>query len=274
MRRSLHTGKAKRPLMQPGKLADRVALITGAASGIGRATAMLFAQEGARVAVSDCHFNEAQRTAEACPQSRAYSLDITSEADWESVIQAVTVELGPVDIVINCAGISAASPLVDTDREEWRRVMDVNLDGAFLGTKHALQNMRKNKRKGSIVNVASASGSKARPGAAAYCCSKAAMIMLTRCAALECLQAGEAIRVNSVSPGAVKTPLWGTMPFFQELMRTQGGEEAAFAAMLQDSPLERWAEPGEIAAGILYLASDDALFVTGTNLVLDGGDTV
>ena len=259
--------------MQPGKLVDKVALITGAASGIGRATAMLFAQEGARVVVTDRSLSGAQRTAEACPLSRAYQLDITSESDWERVLQAVPADLGPLNIVINCAGISAASPLVDTDLSEWRRVMEVNLDGVFLGTKHALQSLRKSGGKGSIVNVASASGIKARPGAAAYCCSKAAVLMLTRTAALECLQAGEAIRVNSVSPGAVKTPLWGTMPFFQELVRTRGGEEAAYAALLQDSPQERWAEPGEIAAGILYLASDDALFVTGTNLVLDGGDT-
>jgi NAD(P)-dependent dehydrogenase (short-subunit alcohol dehydrogenase family) len=259
--------------MQQGKLAGKVALVTGAASGIGRATALLFSQEGARVAVTDRCLSGAQRTAELCPSSQAYPLDITLESDWEKVMQQVARDLGSLDIVVNCAGISAASPLVDTDRSEWRRVMEVNLDGVFLGTKHALQNMRRSGGKGSIVNVASASGIKARPGAAAYCCSKAAVLMLTRTAALECLQAGEAIRVNSVSPGAVKTPLWGTMPFFQELVRSRGGEEAAFAAMLQDSPQERWAEPGEIASGILYLASDDALFVTGTNLVLDGGDT-
>lgn len=257
----------------PGKLTAQVALVTGAASGIGRATAMLFAQEGAVVAITDQNLSGAQRTAEACPGGRAYALDITSETDWDTVITSVAQDLGPISIVINCAGISAASPLVDTELGEWRRVMEVNLSGAFLGTRHALQHMRKNGGRGSIVNVASTSGIKARPGAAAYCCSKSAVLMLTRCAALECLQAGEAIRVNSVSPGAVKTPLWGTMPFFQELVRSRGGEEAAYAALLQDSIHERWAEPGEIAAGILYLASDDALFVTGTNLVLDGGDT-
>lgn len=255
------------------KLQGKIALVTGAASGIGRATALLFAQEGALVAVTDQNLEGAQRTAEACPGARAYSLDITSEPAWAQVMQSVSTQLGPPSIIINCAGISAASPLVDTELAEWHRVLEINLSGVFLGTKHALQHLRKNGARGSIVNVASASGIKARPGAAAYCCSKAAVLMLTRCAALECLQAGEAIRVNSVSPGAVKTPLWGTMPFFQELIRSEGGEEAAFAALLKDAQQERWAEPGEIAAGILYLASDDALFVTGTNLVLDGGDT-
>src|SRR5262249_60110873 len=145
-------------------------------------------------------------------------------------------------------------------------------DGVFLGTKYAIRAMRQGGRGGSIVNVASTAGLKARAEAGAYGASKAAVIMLSRCAALECLSKGENIRVNSISPTGVKTPMWKTMPFFQELMAKEGGEEAAFQAMGQSAPYGRWALPEEVALAILYLASDESSFITGTNLVFDKGD--
>ncbi len=151
--------------------------------------------------------------------------------------------------------------------------MAVNLEGVFLGTKHAIRVMRGHARGGSIINVSSVSGVKAQPGASAYCASKAGVIMLSKAAALECLRNGDKIRVNSVSPTGVKTPMWKTMPFFQELMAKEGDEEAAFQAMTRSAPYGRWALPEEVALAILYLASDESLFVTGTNLLFDNGDT-
>src|SRR5262249_22960572 len=157
-------------------------------------------------------------------------------------------------ILVNCAGISFACPIVDMTLDDWRRVLAVNLDGVFLGTKHALRAMRQGGRGGSIVNVSSVSGLQPQPTASAYCTSKAAVLMFTKTIALECVRNGDRIRVNAVSPSGVKTPMWKTMPFFQELMAKEGGEDAAFAAMTQGHPNSRFAEPEEIALGILYLA--------------------
>jgi NAD(P)-dependent dehydrogenase (short-subunit alcohol dehydrogenase family) len=151
--------------------------------------------------------------------------------------------------------------------------MAVNLEGIFLGTKHAIRVMRQHGQGGSIVNVSSISGIKAQPEACAYCASKAAVIMFSKAAALECLRTGGQIRVNTVSPSGVKTPMWKTQAFFQELMAKEGGEEAAFQAMERAYPHGRFALPEEIAWAILYLASDESRYVTGTNLVIDNGDT-
>src|SRR5262249_17872544 len=153
----------------------------------------------------------------------------------------------------NCAGISAACPVAEIALDDWRRVMAVNLEGVVLGTKHAILAMRQTSQAGSIVNVSSVSGVKAQPGASAYCTSKAAVIMFSKVAALECLRNGDKIRVNCVSPSGVKTPMWRTMPFFQDLMAEHGSEEAAFRAMAEASSSPgRWATPEEIAMAILY----------------------
>src|SRR5262249_5034629 len=139
----------------------------------------------------------------------------------------------------------------------------------------AVRVMRQTGTAGSVVNVSSVSGIKAQPGASAYCTSKAAVLMLTKVAALECLRNGDKIRVNAVSPSGVKTPMWKTMPFFQDLMAKEGGEEAAFRAMERASPSSgRFALPEEIALAILYLASDESRLVTGTDLVIDAGYTL
>jgi NAD(P)-dependent dehydrogenase (short-subunit alcohol dehydrogenase family) len=259
------------------RVADKVALITGAGSGIGRATAVTLAAHGATIACADLNLAGAEETAAditaAGGSGRAYPLDVTSEPAWQDLMEQVLRVHGRLDIAVNCAGISFACPVADMSLEDWRRVMAVNLEGVFLGTKHAIRTMRQAGRGGSIVNVSSVAGLKAQPGASAYCASKAAVIVFSKAAALECLRAGENIRVNSISPTGVKTPLWKTMPFFQELMAKEGGEEAAFQAMARSAPHGRWALPEEVALAILYLASDESSFITGTNLVFDNGDT-
>jgi NAD(P)-dependent dehydrogenase (short-subunit alcohol dehydrogenase family) len=260
-----------------GRVAGKVALVTGAASGIGRAAAVTLAAEGAAVGCADLNANGAEETAAmiAAAGGSAWPcrLDVTSESAWGEAIGQVLQTRGRLDIAVNCAGISFACPVADMSLDDWRRVMAVNLEGAFLGTAHAIRAMRQGSRRGSIVNVASVSGVKAQPGASAYCASKAALIMLSRAAALECLRNGDAIRVNCVSPTGVKTPMWRTMPFFRDLMAQEGGEEAAFQAMARASPHGRWAQPEEVAGAILYLASDESAFITGTNLLFDNGDT-
>ncbi len=258
-------------------MAGKVALVTGAASGIGRATALTLAQHGAAIFCTDLNRAAVEETVAAitAASGRAWPcpLDVTSEPNWQSAMELVLRTAGRLDIAVQCAGIASASPVAELNLEDWRRVMAVNLEGVFLGTKHAIRTMRQHGQGGSIVNISSVSGIKAQPGASAYCTSKAGVIMFSKTAALECLRNGDKIRVNTVSPSGVKTPMWKTQPFFQELMAKEGGEEAAFQAMTRAFPQGRFALPEEIALAILYLASHESLFVTGTDLVIDNGDT-
>src|SRR5262245_48716359 len=214
-----------------GRVVGKVALVTGAASGIGQAAALALAAHGAAVACADLNTACLEETVAAVGAAGGSAwlcrLDVTAESGWEEATEQVLRRHGRLDIAVNCAGISFAAPVADMTLDDWRRVMAVNLEGVFLGTKHALRVMRRGGGTGSIINVASVSGVKAQPGASAYCASKAAVIMFSRAAAQECRQAGERIRVNSISPTGVKTPMWRTMPFFQELMAAEGSEEAA-----------------------------------------------
>jgi NAD(P)-dependent dehydrogenase (short-subunit alcohol dehydrogenase family) len=173
-------------------------------------------------------------------------------------------------VLVASAGISFARPLIETSLEEWRKVLSVNLDGVFLGLKHGIPAIAKSGG-GSIVVVSSASGIKAAAGAGAYAASKAALRLLAKTAALECAKSG--IRVNTILPGGVETPMWRTMPFFRDLIAQLGSEEAAFHALGAAAPLGRIAKAEEIADAILYLASDESRFVTGAELVIDGGYT-
>lgn len=256
-----------------GRVAGKVALVTGAASGIGRATANLLAHHGAAVTCADINITGATATLETILASggRASStdLDVALEEAWSETIAEILARHGRLDVLVNCAGVSFACPVGDMSLADWRRVMSVNLDGVFLGTKHAVRAMQE--RGGSIINVSSASGIKASPGASAYSTSKAAVCMFTKAVAKECLDKGYPVRVNTVCPGGVRTSMWSTMPFFRDLMTKTGSEEAAFQELARSSPGGRLIEPEEVAAAILYLASDEARSVTGTDLVVDQG---
>lgn len=248
-------------------------IVTGAASGIGQATALRLGEEGARVQVTDLDGAGAERVA-GTVRSRGgeavgRSLDVTSEDQWEAAVEAVVEEWESLDLLVANAGISHAAPLTETSLSEWRRIHEVNLDGLFLGLKHGVRAMRESTRGGRIVVVSSASGMKAVPGAAAYCSSKAAGRVLARSVALEC--AADGIRVNTVVPAGVITPMWEAMPFFQELVRERGSEAAAWEALAAGTPLGRFADPDEIASAILFLCSDEADYMTGAELVVDGG---
>lgn len=260
----------------------KTALVTGGASGIGRATALALAGAGAAVCVTDRDEDGAEAVAaeaaarvEGEPRKLAagpafpYCLDVTAEADWIDAIDAVVDRWGRLDILVANAGISAAGPITATTLEEWRRVMSVNVDGAFLGIRHAAPAMIR-AGGGSIVVVGSASGIRAVSGAAAYATSKSAVAMLVRSAAIEL--AGDGVRVNAVSPSAVRTPMWESAPFWADLV-AEHGEEGAWAAVAEGTPLGRVAEPEEVAEVIVFLASDVASYVTGVELPVDGGYT-
>ncbi len=256
------------------RLEGKSALLTGAGSGIGRATAERFAAEGARVAVTDLDGGKAEAVATAIRDRGgdgfARVLDVRREADWESAIVEVVEAWGGLDVLVASAGISFAKPVDEMSLEEWRHVHAVNLDGAFLGTKHAIRAMKERGGGGSIVLVSSASGVKASAGASAYGSSKAALQHFAKSVAVEC--AVHHIRVNTVVPAGVVTPLWHAMPFFQEMMR-EHGEGGAYEALAASTPFGRFADAAEVAAAILFLASDDASYITGTDLLVDGGYT-
>ena len=245
------------------RLAGKRALVTGAASGIGRAVVAAFRREGAHVIAADLTYSADDR-------EQNIHLDVTQEAHWERLAESIS----RLDLLVGCAGISEAKPIPETSLNDWRRVMNVNLDGAFLSVKFGAKAMRE--RGGAIVLVGSASGVKATAGASAYCTSKAALRMLVKTAALEFKS--QAIRVNSVSPAAVVTPMWQKMSFWQGLVEKHGSEEGAWNALGGIDPavpsIQRMAFPDEIAAAIAFLSCDDSAHITGVDLLVDGGYTL
>jgi len=256
------------------RLKDKVALITGAAAGIGRATALLFGREGAYVVASDIN-PEGEEVAHAVCEAGGQALfllhDVTDEAAWESVVARTLQSFGRLDVLVNNAGMAISRPVAEMSLDEWRKQMAINLDSVFLGTKHGVRAMRKGGRGGSIVNLSSVSGLVGSPGTSAYSASKAGVKLLTKAVAMEC--AADGIRANSVLPAGVRTNIWRNADWWPGFVEQAGGQEAAWKALSGAAPLGRLAEPEEIAEAILYLASDASSYVTGTELVIDGGFT-
>jgi NAD(P)-dependent dehydrogenase (short-subunit alcohol dehydrogenase family) len=252
-----------------GRLAAKVAIVTGGGSGIGNATAKLFAQEGAKVMVADINESAAigvtKEIEAAGGAALAIAMDVSLESSWDTCVQVVLTRWSRLDVLVNCAGIATTTPVVEMSLEEWRRVHAVNLDGAFLGTRAGIRAMR-GCGGGSIVNISSLSGIEAFPGATAYASSKAAVIQFSKVAATECAQAGDRIRINVIAPAGVKTPMWKTTPFWQELAIE--GEDAAWRKL---DPQNSFYTPEEIAASVLELASDESMDLNGSVRVLNRG---
>ena len=241
----------------------KTALVTGAASGIGAACAQWLADRGAkRLVLVDRDEAGLAALDFACEAAR-FAGDVADPTLWERI----EAETGTLDHAVLNAGIGAGSPLTETSFEDWRRVMAVNLDGAFLSLRAALRLLKDG---GSAVLTASIAGVKAEPNTAAYGASKAAVIQLAKVAAKESSARG--IRVNAIAPGGVDTPIWDGLPFFEGLIAQTGSREAAIEAMAKmATPLGRYAQPEEIAGQIGFLLSDMAANITGTALVSDGG---
>lgn len=254
------------------RFSGRAALVTGAASGIGSACATALAVEGATVWCSDLTADGAAETARrvqaAGGRAAALALDVTDERSWQEAVTAC----GPIDLLVHAAGVSAASPIAEMSFAEWKRVHSVNLDGTFLAMKYGVRALRE--RGGSITAIASASGVRPAPGAAAYSSSKAAVRMLARVVAKECLANGTPVRVNTISPAGVRTPMWSALPFFQEMVTRLGSEDEAYRELGSQPGSSRFASPEEIAAAVCYLSSDAAAMITGTDLVIDDGYTI
>ncbi|MHB8529014.1 MAG: glucose 1-dehydrogenase [Caulobacteraceae bacterium] len=257
-------------------LTGKVALVTGGASGIGKASALALAREGARVIVADID-EEAGRKAchEIGEASRFQRLDVVRAIDWREAVDEIERREGVLHILVNNAAICIATPLLEMSHASWRRQMEINLDGVFLGTKAAIPLIARSGG-GSIVNISSVAGLKGVAGLAGYCATKGGVRLFTKAVALECAQAGNAIRVNSVHPGGIETPIWlkmaneGIMPeigdnsLAERMAETRARAERA-------TPLGFAGQPQDIAAGVIYLCSEAARFVTGSELVIDGG---
>lgn len=242
-------------------LAGKVAIVTGAAGGVGRATVRLLRQRGASIVAEDVDAAVFELEEDGVLPLRG---DVCDPLVAESAVQTAVFELGGLDVLVNNAGAIVVKSILATSEDEWDTVMDTNAKGAFLHCKAALPHLIE-RGGGAIVNVASISGVIGIPGQAAYCASKGALVQLTRQLAVEYADRG--VRVNAVGPGAIDTP------FLHRFLDAQPDRAEADAAVRAAHPIGRYAAPEEIAETIVYLASEHASFVTGTMLMVDGGYT-
>ena len=259
--------------VRSGRVSGKKALITGAAGGLGEAMAFMLAREGATVAVSDIDVDRATAladriNAEIPGAAFAYAHDVASEDDWARVIEAVAADLGGLSVLVNNAGIGGPLALVEQDTvENWQRQYEINLRSIMLGAKHAMPHLRA-AAPASIINISSIAGLAAAPGMGAYNATKAGVWMYTKTLALEAAKADWNVRCNSVHPVFIKTPILD--PF----IAMAGGDEAKAAERLaRGIPLKRIGEPDDVAYCVLYLASDESKFVTGSEFKIDGGMT-
>lgn len=252
------------------RVKDKVAIVTGGAKGLGEATALLLAKEGAKVVLTD--LDEAQGLKveadikKAGGTAKFMKQNVADEKHWKKVVDDTVKLFGRLDVLVNNAGVGFSATVEDETLEKWHRLLSINLDAVFLGTREAIRVMKEQKS-GSIINLSSIEGLVGDPTLAAYNASKGGVRLFTKSAALHCAKSGYGIRVNSVHPGYIWTPM------VEENTIESGNAEERKAALIALHPIGRLGVPNDIAYGILYLASDESGFVTGSELVIDGGYT-
>ena len=247
----------------------KVAIVTGGASGMGAADAEVLVREGASVVVADLNEADGRAVAERVGGDAVFmKLDVTDEANWQQVIASTVEKFGRLDILVNNAGVLAMGTVVDTTLESWRMINAVNSEGVFLGCKHAIPAMVESGG-GSIINMSSVAGLKGAASLAAYNATKGGVRLFTKGVALECGQNRWNIRVNSVHPGIINTPIWTKvnsefLPEGENAVDVDGMAETSVPTGVLGQPLD-------IANGVLFLASDESQYITGTELVIDAG---
>lgn len=255
------------------RLEGKVALITGAAQGIGKETAIVLAREGAIVIASDINDSLGQSLTKEIEGECIYiHLDVAQEHDWQQAISIIVQRFGKLNILVNNAGVTGFQEGFGPQNPEnasldsWRKVNAVNSDGTFLGCKYAIQTMKLSENgNGSIINISSRSGLVGIPGASAYAASKAAVRNHTKTVALYCCQQGYPIRCNSVHPAAILTPMW------EPMLGTGPDREIRMAEIAKDIPMQKMGTAEDVADAVLFLASDESKYITGIELTIDGG---
>jgi NAD(P)-dependent dehydrogenase (short-subunit alcohol dehydrogenase family) len=257
-----------------GQVAGKAALVTGGASGIGQAVAELLAEEGASVVVTDIDELRGPQIVDGIKKAGHQAIflpqDVTSEPRWAEIVSDIDKQFGRLDILVSNAGIGIAVPsIVDMSLADWRRQTAINLDGVFLSVKHCLPLMRRSGG-GSVIMMSSLAGLRGSAMLAGYCATKGGVRLFAKAVAMECATAGDGIRVNSVHPGIIDTPIWGKIPTEAAGSGRNAPIDPEERAKLA-TPLGYAGQARDIAGGVLYLASDASRYVTGTELVIDGG---
>ena len=248
-----------------GRVDGKIALVTGAASGIGLQASLRLAEEGARVMMTDINVENGKKEAEKLGRNAEFlKLDITLEEDWISALRETVKRFQSLDILVNSAGMVLIADVEQISLEDWRQVHAVNLDGTFLGCKHGVRVM-KEFGAGSIINLSSVSGLIGGFNLAAYNSSKGAVRMLSKSVALHCARSGYGIRCNSIHPTFIETPM------LESMIQDAPDPEKARQTLIRQVPLRRIGTTDDVAKMIVYLASDESTFVTGTEMVIDGG---
>jgi NAD(P)-dependent dehydrogenase (short-subunit alcohol dehydrogenase family) len=254
-------------------LSGKVAMVTGGASGIGRETSQVLAANGAAVAVADLNVEGGAETVQLIEndggQGAFVALDVTSEEAWETATSQVIDRFGGLDVLVNGAGIEEVKTIADSSLADFRRINAVNLDGVFLGVKYGMAAMRE-RGGGSIINISSIAGLRGYMRQAAYCASKGGVRLLTKAAAMEAAHYGYNVRVNSVHPGSIMTPMVDGMISYDN---NEERRQKRLQTLTNMHPIGRMGEPRDIADAILFLASDSSSFMTGSEVVVDGGVT-
>ena len=253
-----------------GRVEGKVVLITGGRRGLGKASAVMLAREGAKVAISDRKEEGADAVLEEIGKAGSEGMfilqDVSKEDDWKKAIAAVLDRFGKLDILVNNAGVGVGKNIEETTLDDWHFVMSVNLDGVFLGTKYGIEAMKKSGG-GSIINMSSIEGIVGDRRLASYDASKGGVRLLTKSAALHCAERKYNIRVNTVHPGFIDTPM------VEGFVKAQGDPETVRQGLINLHPVGHLGEPDDVAYAVLYLASDESKFATGSELVVDGGYT-
>lgn len=253
------------------RVSGKVALVTGGGSGIGAATSHRLAEEGALVVVSDIDAHAAEQVVSDIIgggfKAEASYQDVTDQQQWQEIVSGIMERLGQLDILVNNAGIALTGSIEDATLEDWRQVNAVNSESVFMGTQAAIAAMKGNG--GSIINISSIEGLVGDPLIAAYNASKAAVRMMTKSAALHCAEQGYGIRINSVHPGFIETPMVANGVAAMGEENAKAFQERIFSTI----PLGVMGQPRDIANGVLFLASDESAYMTGSELVIDGGFT-